>query len=72
MPHFAFQVEDVAATLDLVERNGGSRLWPEVSDSGAVRMVYCQDPDGNVIELIDVSVEAMVDIVHEAFPESRP
>lgn len=72
VPHFAFQVEDVAATLDLVERNGGARLWPEVSDSGGVRMVYCEDPDGNVIELIDVSVDSMVDIVHANFPESQP
>jgi catechol 2,3-dioxygenase-like lactoylglutathione lyase family enzyme len=72
VPHFAFQVDDVAATLELVERNGGSRLWPRISDSGRARIVYCQDPDGNVIELTDVSVDAMVEIVHDVFPASRP
>jgi catechol 2,3-dioxygenase-like lactoylglutathione lyase family enzyme len=72
VPHLAFQVDDVAATLELVERNGGSRIWPEVADEGMVRIVYCQDPDGNTIELIDISVEAMVEMVHGAFPGSRP
>jgi catechol 2,3-dioxygenase-like lactoylglutathione lyase family enzyme len=72
VPHSCFQVEDVAVTLALAEQHGGSRVWPQIATRGSAEMIYIRDPDGNVIELVDVSVEAMVAAVLENFPEARP
>jgi catechol 2,3-dioxygenase-like lactoylglutathione lyase family enzyme len=72
VPHVGFRVGDVAATLALVERHGGARVWPEVVERPSGRMVYVRDPDGNVIELVDMSVDAMVAEVHADFPAARP
>jgi predicted enzyme related to lactoylglutathione lyase len=72
LPHFALVVDDVMAAIDRVERAGGSRLWAEpVSWSGATVM-YVADPDGNPIELFDVSLEEIVERTLELFPESAP
>jgi glyoxylase I family protein len=53
--HIAFQVEDVAATLDSLLAAGGKRLG-EIADTdipgaGRLRLVYARDPEGNVLEL---------------------
>jgi catechol 2,3-dioxygenase-like lactoylglutathione lyase family enzyme len=72
VPHAGFRVEDVAATLALAERHGGERVWPEVVERRSGRMVYVRDPDGNVIELVDMSVAAMVEEVLADFPAARP
>jgi glyoxylase I family protein len=53
--HIAFQVDDVAATLDKLLAAGGERLG-EIADThiegaGRLRVVYARDPEGNVLEL---------------------
>ncbi len=55
--HFAVQVDDVPATLARVEAAGGRARFPVKKlggDTGA-SFVYCEDPDGHVFELLDVS-----------------
>lgn len=72
VPHLGLRVVDVAVSLALVERHGGERIWPEVAERPSGRMIYVRDPDGNVIELVDMDVEAMVDEVCADFPSARP
>ena len=53
--HIAFEVDDVAATLEAVLRHGGSVLGNvashEVEAVGRLIFVYAKDPQGNIIEL---------------------
>ncbi len=66
--HFCLQVEDVPAALARVEAAGGRRLWPDVADlEPGVQVVYVADPDGNVIELIDVDLPALAGVIARAF-----
>jgi catechol 2,3-dioxygenase-like lactoylglutathione lyase family enzyme len=71
--HFAIQVDDVAAALARVEAAGGKRYWPEITDiGGGYSAIYVTDPDGNVIELIDVSPDDLIDHLIQAEPEMAP
>jgi glyoxylase I family protein len=53
--HIAFQVDDVAATLEKLLAAGGSRLGEiadtDIEGAGRLRVVYARDPEGNVLEL---------------------
>lgn len=53
--HVAFQVDDVAATLDRLLAAGGERLGEvartDVPGAGRLELVYARDPEGNVVEL---------------------
>jgi len=53
--HIAFAVDDVKATLEQVEKNGGKSVGELVSQkypNGKIgTFVYCKDPEGNIIEL---------------------
>jgi glyoxylase I family protein len=71
--HFAVQVEDVDAALARVEAAGGKRYWPEVIEiGGGHHAVYVTDPDGNIIELIDVSPDDLVTQLIAADPAIAP
>jgi catechol 2,3-dioxygenase-like lactoylglutathione lyase family enzyme len=71
--HFALQVDDVRAALRKVEAAGGKRYWPDVvSLGGGAHAVYVTDPDGNVIELIDLSPDDLVEMLIEREPEMAP
>ncbi len=72
LPHFALVVDDVAATLERVERAGGRRLWPEPVSWGGATVMYVADPDGNAVELFDVGLDEIVERTIELFPESAP
>ena len=64
--HYAVQVDDVDAALERVERAGGRRLWSGVREIGAAgRVVYATDPDGHVLELIDLPIGDLVDVINE-------
>lgn len=69
VPHFGVQVADVMATLERVERAGGRRLWPHPEEWGPARTMYVADPDGNVFELCDASLEALVGILLDLYSE---
>jgi len=71
--HYAFQVDDVPAALERVERAGGKRYWPEVRDMDpGFQVVYVTDPDGHVLELIDISIEDLVRGLVELDPANAP
>jgi catechol 2,3-dioxygenase-like lactoylglutathione lyase family enzyme len=64
--HYAVQVDDVDATLERVERAGGKRLWADVREIAPdARVIYATDPDGHVLELINLSIDQLVDLINE-------
>ena len=72
LPHFGVVVDDIAQTVERVERAGGRRVWPEPVSWGGATVMYVADPDGNPIELFDVPLEGIVERTLEMFPESVP
>jgi catechol 2,3-dioxygenase-like lactoylglutathione lyase family enzyme len=72
LPHLAVHVEDTDATLARVEANGGTRLWPEVDRFGRARVIYVQDPEGNVVELLDKPPADIAGALLRWFPEATP
>jgi catechol 2,3-dioxygenase-like lactoylglutathione lyase family enzyme len=55
-PHLAFVVADLPASLDRV-RDGGGRLVGEPVRLNTGMFAYCSDPDGNLLELIELDGE---------------
>lgn len=53
--HIAFAVDDVDEALQAVIAAGGSTVGnivtAEVDGVGVLRVVYAQDPEGNIVEL---------------------
>jgi catechol 2,3-dioxygenase-like lactoylglutathione lyase family enzyme len=72
VPHFAMIVDDVEATLERVRAAGGIELWPEIVAWGDSKNMYVADPDGNVIEVKDASLEDVVATTYRMFPETDP
>jgi catechol 2,3-dioxygenase-like lactoylglutathione lyase family enzyme len=71
--HYAFYVDDVPQALERVERHGGKRYWPEIRDMpGGFQVVYATDPDGNVLELIDIRIEDLIDTLNQQDPDNAP
>jgi catechol 2,3-dioxygenase-like lactoylglutathione lyase family enzyme len=71
--HFAFHVDNVPEALERVEANGGERYWPEIRDMPLdFQVIYVTDPDGHVLELIDISVEELVKRLGESDPALAP
>jgi catechol 2,3-dioxygenase-like lactoylglutathione lyase family enzyme len=60
--HFGIRVDDVVGALDRVEAQGGARVFSP-RRLGNMTYCYCRDPDGNVIELADASMDRVVAIV---------
>jgi catechol 2,3-dioxygenase-like lactoylglutathione lyase family enzyme len=71
--HFAVTVDDVEERLAKVEAAGGRARFPigKVAGLGA-HFVYCEDPDGNVFELLDVTHPETVRLIIEAVPDAAP
>ena len=70
--HFAVTVADVDETAERVVAAGGRLRFPvkSMGDSNA-RFVYCEDPDGNVFELLDSDVHGTVARIKAASPDAR-
>jgi catechol 2,3-dioxygenase-like lactoylglutathione lyase family enzyme len=68
--HFAILVDDAVATLKRVEDAGGSRIWAEPLPFNGRHIMYVSDPDGNVIELADLTMDQLVEGMVAAFPEA--
>lgn len=52
--HIAFTVDDVSATCALICRLGGSMVNPPAeAPGGKVRVAYCHDLDGILMELVE-------------------
>ena len=69
--HVCLQVDDVRASARQVEEAGGRLLFP-VREVGGRPVVYCADPDGHVLELIQMSFAEAVAGVLEVLPEAAP
>lgn len=72
MPHFGITVEDTEATVKRAEELGATRAWEEITPFGRASVMYLQDPDGNTIEVIDVSADELVDELVTFFPDGKP
>ena len=56
--HVAFSVGDLDATYDLLARNGTRfHCPPQVSPDGYAKVTYCRDPDGTIVELVEILTE---------------
>ena len=52
--HIALTVTDVPRTAHNIVCSGGTMLnSPRVSPDGRVQAVYCRDPEGNILELVE-------------------
>lgn len=69
--HFAIHVTEVAATLARVEGNGGGRFWSEPLAMDGFTIIYVTDPDGNVIEVLDASMDELLGVMLANFPAAR-
>ena len=70
LPHFALAVGDARKTVARVERAGGRHLWPEILSWGDSDVTFVADPDGNAIELLTASVDRIVEMTVELFPDA--
>jgi len=53
--HFALQVQDLDA---LYRRLGGDGVYfhcePRISSDGGAKVTYCRDPEGGIVELVEI------------------
>ncbi|MFR9805281.1 ABC transporter substrate-binding protein [Pseudonocardia sp. RS010] len=56
-PHVGIEVPHTPSALERVERYGGTRIWPVMGRFGRVATWFFADPDGNVVELMDGTVD---------------
>ena len=53
--HIAYSVRDIEEACRIVRGSGGSVVnTPQQSPDGKVKVVYCRDPEGILIELVEV------------------
>ena len=67
--HFGVTVDDVPETLARVEEAGGRarfRVKRLAGGADTPRFVYCEDPDGNVFELVEADHPTTIRIILEA------
>ena len=69
--HWSLQVDSVEEALERVEAAGGRAVRPILDWAGA-DVVFCTDPDGNVFELLDTSMEQTAERTFTLFPDARP
>jgi catechol 2,3-dioxygenase-like lactoylglutathione lyase family enzyme len=52
--HLAFTVADSEATCDTIRKLGGTVVNPPaLSPDNSVRVAYCHDPDGTLLEIVE-------------------
>ena len=53
--HLAFSVDDINFTCEKIEKMGGSVVnLPALSNDKNVKVAYCHDNEGNLIEIVEV------------------
>ena len=51
--HIAFTVTDMEETIQYIQANGGSiKNNYQFSPDGKVKVIYCYDPEGNILEIV--------------------
>lgn len=51
--HLAFTVNNLTNVMNTVKKYGGTLGNPRISTDGTVRLVYCYDPDGIILEFVE-------------------
>ena len=52
--HIALTVDSIDGALECVQKGGGSLVNPPATTpDGKVRVAYCHDPEGNLLELVE-------------------
>jgi lactoylglutathione lyase len=72
LPHIALEVESLEDALGRVAAAGGRPLFDRPQPFGETSMTYVADPDGNVIELLEVGLEELAEQIVAAFPAAAP
>jgi lactoylglutathione lyase len=54
-PHLCFVVDDLEQVAARIVKFGGSRLDATLSDLGYGKLIFCADPDGTRIELVQIT-----------------
>lgn len=49
----SFRVDDLEATISKLGADGIEPVDPEITDTGAVRFVTYEDPDGNQVQVLE-------------------
>jgi predicted enzyme related to lactoylglutathione lyase len=57
--HWCFTVPDVEAALERIEAAGG-KLFGDLRKYDDATQLYFRDPDGNLFELVSISLEELV------------
>jgi catechol 2,3-dioxygenase-like lactoylglutathione lyase family enzyme len=74
-PHVAVHVDDLDEARRLVEANGG-RILSEpgggLAAEAGQRFFFCEDPDGNALEVCSYTIEDSIARLLAGFPEGRP
>ena len=68
--HIGIRVNDVDAVAARVIDAGGALIFP-VTSWGEWKLTFCTDPDGNVLEIADGSIQELVRATAVDFPEAR-
>ncbi len=61
--HICMTAPDIEAMAERIVKNGGrhrSKVWQVFGESEPYKLTYCEDPDGNIIELYSHSYEQML------------
>ena len=52
--HIALTVSNILECFNLISQNGGGSINQiQTSPNGKVKVVYCYDPEGNIIEIVE-------------------
>ena len=53
--HLAFSVDDIDVVCEKIDKLGGSMVnLPVLTDNKKVKVVYCHDNEGNLMEIVEV------------------
>lgn len=75
LPHVGLRMKEIERAYAAVEPAGGrllTDLITSVSPGSGRHVFYCEDPDGNVVEVVTSGFEESIALIHAARPESVP
>jgi predicted enzyme related to lactoylglutathione lyase len=70
--HFAIQVSNVEEAASRVVAAGGTTMFPVAPYGSKGSVSYCVDPDGNVMDVLDLDWAQTVAATLENFTDATP